>query len=121
MHRVPSQIIQHVLFPDTAPTPAYRNVDTSIAAASAVRGVAAIRRAEIIHWLTVRGAFGATVHELMQHLGVADRNMVAPRCTELASEEYGCQIIDSTNRRTPRGKRTGQIVWCLPQYREINR
>ncbi len=87
--------------------PAYRNTDTSKAAADAIKPSAKTIRNAVLHSIKVRGDHGATSKELAWILGLR-YEAVQPRTSELRAQEL---IKDSGQRRASRAEDKLAIVW----------
>ncbi len=99
-------------YPDT---PGHRGVDTSIAAADTVAGIAGPLRRMVYRAVHEAGLRGLTTDEIAAALRM-HRYSVQPRTTEL---KYDRRIRDS-GRRRPNASGCRAIVWVanLPQQQE---
>lgn len=87
--------------------PAYRNTDTSKAAAEAIKPTAATIRGMVLQAIKARGDHGTTSKELSELLRIP-YEAAQPRTSELRAQEL---IKDSGQRRASRAEDKLAIVW----------
>jgi hypothetical protein len=87
-------------------TPPHQKIETSLAAAEAIRPKAGSKRLAVLNFLEFRGPVGATDEEIAIVLGT-DRSSTVPRRRELV---MGGWVVDSGSTRLTRCKRRS-IVW----------